>query len=853
MERPRLQKTLSTAAGSHRLTLLTAPAGYGKTMAVGDWVRTSDLRCAWLSLDRFDTRPARLFRGVMAAIQSAASELPRPGDNALLALDQHLAPDPAESYDLVLGALEQLAEPIALVIDDLHLAGTGLADGILGVLTASGPPTLRLVLSSRCQPPLRLERLRRGVSLGELRAADLAFTRDEVALLASSPGGGVVVDVEALWRATGGWPIAVHHGLGALARSGNPSATITTDGTMLSPFADYVAEEVLDSLAPSLADFVLRATTCDCLGSRLAVELYGQPDGGLLLQECLHNGLFVEEYHHRGGESMCRWHPLFAAQCRGILERRDPLLAESLHRVAARHYQDTDVGTSVAQALWGRDPLQALMSLGAHWLEFVLRDDIPGLEQLCLELPAPWSEDPEILMIRSACRGLAGDSGSASELTRRALAGASALDAARRRRFEISRGLFELFLIGDRPDLPDAADEGRSLVDAAADGHPATHATALFLRGQAEVRLRRDGEQAITLLRAASAAGRADRLEAVEVCSAAELTLAFAEAGDLVAADNQAVTALERAEASGWGSPEPMAPIWLARGITCYWKDDLEHAHSHLTKALRIDSRLSSLGPITRLYRVLVDCATRNPHHLAESSAALHAADDRRISEWPWNGFQTIAEAKITEAKGDLDGALAIAQPLGSGGHSPLVDTVLAELLRRGGEVTAATRCAESLTGRRRNSYIDTSMALTEALLAHAAGDSATAHERIEHAAHRAEPQSVLRPFAERSDDLAELLAQHAAWSTAHEPFIAARSAQHTSRRSQRPRSHWDLTERERELLAYLRSMMTLAEIAQALFVSVNTVKTHQRSIYRKLGAASRREALSIAAARGIL
>ncbi|MCU1438930.1 MAG: hypothetical protein JWP66_2017, partial [Naasia sp.] len=692
MERPRLQEALSAAAGSHRLTLLTAPAGYGKTMAVGDWVRTSDLRCAWLSLDSFDTRPARLFCGVVAAIQSAASELPRPGDNALLALDQQLAPDPAESYDLVLGALEQLAEPMALVIDDLHLAGTWLADGILGVLTASGPPTLRLVLSSRGQPPLRLERHRHGDSLGELRAADLAFTRDEVARLASSPGGGAVFDVEPLWRVTGGWPIAVHHGLGALARSGNPSATITTDDTMLSPFADYVAEEVLDSLAPSLADFVLRATTCDCLGSRLAVELYG-PDGGLLLQECLHNGLFVEECHHRGGESMCRWHPLFAAQCRGILERRDPLLAESLHRVAARHFQDTDVGTSVAQALWGRDPLQALMSLGAHWLEFVLRDDIPGLEQLCLQLPAPWSEDPEILMIRSACRGLAGDSGSASELTRRALAGASALDVARRRRFEISRGLFELFLIEDRPDLPDAAEEGRSLVDAAADGHPATHATGLFLRGQAEVRLHRDGQQAITLLRAASAAGRADRLEAVEVCSAAELTLAFAEAGDLLAADNQAVTALERAEASGWGSREPMAPIWLARGITCYWKDELEHAHSHLTKALRVDSRLSSLGPVTGLYRVLVDCATRKPHRLAESSAALHAAGDRRKSQWPWNGLQTIAEAK-----GDLDGALAIARPLGSGGHSPLVDTVLAELLRRGGKVAAARRCAESLT-----------------------------------------------------------------------------------------------------------------------------------------------------------
>jgi LuxR family maltose regulon positive regulatory protein len=844
LERPRLDDALSTAAGSHRLVLVTAPAGYGKSMATGDWVRSSELRCAWLSLDRFDTRPARLFRGVVAALQSAASDLPRAGDEGLLALQQSLSPDPAESYDLVLGALEHLTEPMVLVIDDLHLAGTGPADGIVGVLAASAPPALRLVLSSRRQAPLPVERLRLGEGLGEVRAADLAFTLDEVARLATSLGRGTAFDARSLWQVTGGWPVAVHLSLAAPARARNPSERQI-------PLADYVAEEVLDQLTPSLADFALRATTCDRLGSRLAVELYGQPNGALLLQECLHSGLLIED--HRGGESVCRWHPVFAAHCRGILERRDPLLAESLHRVAARYYQDLDVGKCVAQALWGGDPLQAVMSLGGHWLEFVLRNDIHVLEQLCLDLPAPWSEDPEILMIRSACRSLAGDNASAAELTRRALAGAPALTAARHRRFDISRSLFELFLTDDRPDLLAAADEGRLLVDAAADGYPATHATGLFLRGQAEGRLHRDDQQAITLLRTAAASGRANHLEAVEVCSAAELALASAEAGDLVTADNQAAAALERAKALGWGSREPMAPIWLARGITSYWKDDLEDAHSHLTRALRVDSRLSPLGSITRFYRVLVDCATGDPHRLAESSAALHAFDDRRLYGLPWNALHTIAEAKITETKGDLDGALAIAQPLGTGVHSPLVDTLLAELLRRGGKATAAQRCTESLTGRRRPSYIDTSIALTEALLAHTDGDPATAHERIEHAVNRANPQSILRPFAEWSDDLAELLAQHAAWGTAHEPFIAARTAEHASNHARQSHSNRDLTERERELLAHLRSMKTVAEIAQVLFVSVNTVKSHQRSIYRKLGAAGRREALRIAVERGIL
>jgi LuxR family transcriptional regulator, maltose regulon positive regulatory protein len=180
------------------------------------------------------------------------------------------------------------------------------------------------------------------------------------------------------------------------------------------------------------------------------------------------------------------------------------------------------------------------------------------------------------------------------------------------------------------------------------------------------------------------------------------------------------------------------------------------------------------------------------------------------------------------------------------------VDTFLAELLRRGDETTAAQHCVESLANRRRASFVDTSVSLTEALLAHARGETAAAHERIERALNRAEPQSILRPFAERRDNLAELLVQHTAWGTAHQAFIAARTAPQVQDQPHHTRSYWDLTVRELEVLAYMRSMMTAAEMAEALYVSVNTVKTHQRSIYRKLGASGRREALTIAVERGM-
>lgn len=832
LERPRLESALTAAADAHRLTLVAAPAGYGKSTLLGEWVRKSDLQCAWLSLDRFDTQPARLFHGVVGAIQAAAAQVSLPGNDVLMALDQGLAPDRAASYDLLLTALEQLTEPIVLVIDDLHLAGPELASGVVGVLAASAPPALRLILAGRGHPSIQLERLRYGEGLGELGAAELAFTREEIAQLATLLGNEAGFDAGPLWQLTGGWPVAVHAGLSTPSQGGNVRGVMTDAQPVHVPLADYIAEEVLDQLDSSLADFVLRATTCDWLGRRLAVELHGRPDGGMLLEACLRDGLFIDEYELRGGESTYRWHPLFAAQCRRILERRDPLFAEHLHRVAARYFQDSDVCECVTHALQGDAPKQAVVSLGEHWLQFLLCSGSHALEQACRDMPAPWNEDPEILMVTSVCRALDGDDGAASELTQRALSRTSVLDDVRRRKFDMCRALLQ--------PLPEPMEV-----------LPAT-SSGLFLLAQAEFRMHRIGDQAAVLLQLAE--GTADQWGVVEVGSTADLALAFAVGGDLETAADMATQAFERADVLGPGAQDQLAAAWLARGIACYWKDELNSARAHLAKAQRLGSKLFPIGPLSIVYKVLVDCATGDQAHLAESSAALEAFHDQGLYGMSWADFHTIAQAKIAEANGDLDGALTLVAPLGAGGHAPLVDVLLAELLRRGGEPGVAELCAKALSDRHRNRYLDTSMSLTEALLAQGAGDEAQVHERIEHAVFRAEPQSILRPFTERRDELADLLIRHAVWGTSHESFIAARMARHADGPPHlRTRSYWTLTEREREVLAYMRSVMTAAEIADALYISVNTVKTHERSIYRKLGAAGRRDALKTAAERGIV
>ncbi len=850
IERPRLCEALSLAADSHRLILVEAPAGYGKSTMLSDWVRNATIPSAWLTLDRFDARPERLFRGVLAAIQSAAAGMSPAVNEVLLTADRAHTHDEVASYDNLLAGLDLLQEPLALVIDDVHLAGPGLVDGIVGILTSSASPALRLILSGRDHSSLRLEKLRYADGLEEFRSEDLAFTlreaRDLAVNLKPAPG----LDVEALWRATAGWPVALHAGL-----VGVPAKKEHEDGsggfTPQRAFTEYIAEEVLGQLDPPLADFVLRATTCDWLEHELAVALSGLPTGGILLQECIRKGLFIEEKDFRGDKSIYHWQPLFAAQCREILEERNRVLAEHLHRVAARFYQDLDISESVSQALAGRDPHQAVTALIAHWLDYLLRNGRSRLEQLCSDLPSPWNDHAGVLLIRSICRALTGDEQSAVDLVHRASAGLSALETMRRGRFELyvdllglipNDGSFEVYGVSARsPETSHGASH-----------HPTSPDTATSVLGQPGAR---EPEEEHPTVLPSQTTQSADRHSAVadELAVTSEIALAYAVAGDFLAADERVVDALNLADEVGW-SPEGQFPgLWLAQGITSYWIDDLADARAHLDKVSPLEGRASSIDKLCAVYRVLVDCARSNTAQITDTSQLLMSLQGGGLRGPSWSALSTMANAKIAEAEGDLAGALEIVKPLEDSENPALVDAFLAELLRRGGKFGEALNRTRAVTERELDSYTGTSIALTEALLAAKEGDMAAAHERVEHAVSLAEPQRILRPFAERRDELSVLLMQHAVWGTAHEAFVAAQLKENTHSDDLTTFLYWRLTERELEVLAYMRSMMTAADIGKALFISVNTVKTHQRSIYRKLGAASRRDVLKIAAARGII
>ncbi|HEY1015758.1 MAG TPA: hypothetical protein VGE07_23825, partial [Herpetosiphonaceae bacterium] len=283
IDRPRLSERLS--AGLRRpLTLITAPAGFGKTTLLAAWLadQSGDPlggRAAWLALDEADSDPGRFLAYLIAAARSLA---PGSGAGALGALQSTQPPPPEAIVAALINDLAALPGPFALVLDDYHLIDSPQIDAALALLIDRMPPQMRLVIAARDVPRLPLARLRARGQLTELRAGDLRFTADEAAaFLNQAMGLGLApAQVEALERRTEGWIAGLQ--LAAISLRGQRDAA-----AVIGSFAgghrfvlDYLAEEVLARQPAPIQRFLLRTSILGRLCGPLCDALAGgEPPG----------------------------------------------------------------------------------------------------------------------------------------------------------------------------------------------------------------------------------------------------------------------------------------------------------------------------------------------------------------------------------------------------------------------------------------------------------------------------------------------------------------------------------------------------------------------------------------------
>src|SRR5438067_5006322 len=330
VSRPRLLERLNE--GLHRkLTLISAPAGFGKTTLVSEWVEGIDrprARTAWLSLDEGDNDPIRFLTYLVAAVQTIAAGI---GEGVLGVLQSPQPPPPEAILTALLNEITTLPDHFVLVLDDYHAIDAKPVDIALTYLVEHLPPQMHLVIATREDPQLPLARLRARSHLTELRAADLRFTPSEAAAFLNQVMGLNLSaeDIAALERRTEGWIAGLQ--LAALSLQGQPdAASFITSFTGSHHFVmDYLLEEVLEQQPESVQAFLLRTSILERLCGPLcdAILLDSSASGQATLELLDRANLFIIPLDNE--RHWYRYHHLFADLLIQRLRKSIPGDAES--------------------------------------------------------------------------------------------------------------------------------------------------------------------------------------------------------------------------------------------------------------------------------------------------------------------------------------------------------------------------------------------------------------------------------------------------------------------------------------------------------------------------------------------
>lgn len=381
--RPGLLATLDSLT-SNELTLVSAPAGYGKTSLLATWAKSSAAETvAWLTLEQRDDDPVRFLAHVAQAI-----EYVRPGVGARAGtILRTRGPDPELALHELLEDLAGAA-PLAIVLDDVHLIEDPTCLSLLEYAIEHLPQGMHVVAGSRVDPPLPLGRFRARALLGEVRAHDLAFTVAETyELLVEVEGLDLgAAEVARLHERTEGWPVALYLAGLWLRGEDNPRLRAREFAANQRYVAEYLTEEILAKLDPDIRTFLVRASVFDHFCASLCDEVLQRDDSHALLTETVLTNLLLVPLDEAG--EWFRFHHLFDELLTLELTRTEPDLAPQLHRRAAVWFQAHDhPEDAVEHALRSGDSHAAVEILSDEWYPLLRQGDGAALLRFVERLP----------------------------------------------------------------------------------------------------------------------------------------------------------------------------------------------------------------------------------------------------------------------------------------------------------------------------------------------------------------------------------------------------------------------------------------------------------------------------------
>jgi LuxR family maltose regulon positive regulatory protein len=844
VQRVALLRRLESAA--EPLVLVVAPSGFGKTILLEQWVTATGVQVAWLSCGESDGEPARFWSRLTACL---AARWPAVGGDAALILERPSWEDP-ELVHALARDLAELPAPATVVIDDVQFAEA--SQRTLARVAQRLPAHVRLLVASQHNPVFSTSRLQLAGVITELRAEDLAFTQVEVEQLLELAGlGREAIDGRQLCRLTEGWPAGLQMAVLAMRAGGDPREVIGAFASTTREASDYLASEVMNRLPPDLAGFLTEICVLDEFDAPLCQALSGQEDAGRLLDRVVADDLFIYQVDRAG--QRFRLHQMFAAFLRARLKslggtqlreahlRAAAALQERGDRLGALHHAMAVADMQLAAAILA-DSMRSILdfthvqeakAVARAWLarfgDAAVEASPEQLLQFVLPLASAGQRDPEGWLTKvnqahpnpapgldamahstwAACylnRGSAGLALEHNRLARQAVSAAAGQGP-------LFPMLAELplqeagahILAGDLRAAAAALQHGTALVSAPIVDEfrsPAAAAWVAFLQGD------------LVFAGAAldRAAGAAAEHRAVPY-GVGQILVGLTEAGihlerrELQPAAALLTTARAAARINGRPILQTMADTWIARLATAQ------------------GDRAGALGS------------------LAQARLVLAEPDDRVRAQFALEEFRI---------------ALALA-PAEAGALIPqLPDTTASRLLQARLHVARRERAkagqildeTEPLTIRERVEW-----GVLRSLVAQAP-DLARAHRYLRTALVLAEPHGYLATIIDQGPGITALLHSLPA-GPGLRPYVDKLSVRAEAAASSKgpagrpPGGH--LSGRELTVLRLLSSRLTTTEIAGTLFVSPNTLKSHMKSIYRKLDASSRTDAVRQGQARGLI
>ena len=857
-----LFKRLNRAA---RVIEVSGPAGSGKSVLLRSWIDEAALaeHAAQVSVQDEDRDPQRFWISVAGALRdtSAGSALVRP----LTA-----APD-LDGWGVVerlLADLGSLRDRIWLVIDDVHALGSE-ALRQLELFVMRAPAELRFVLATRHDLRLGLHRLRLEGQLTEIRAASLRFSRDEARALLEAAGVRLSESALALLHErTEGWAAGLR--LAALSLTGHPDPErfaaefCGSERTV----AEYLLAEVLEQQNEEVRRLLSRTSVLERVSGPLADLLTGGSGGERTLQELEQAGAFVVALDAR--RSWFRYHRLFADLLELELRQTEPAELAALHGAAADWFTEHGFpAEAVRHAQAAQDWERACRLLADHWLDLTLSGQAAAVYQLVTSFPVgAVTANAELTAVAAAAELMRGSLEEGARYLALAAAGAASVPAERREQFRVTVAVLRLYLARQRGDRRAVAKEMEQLQSAGAPDAAQLglgeelRALALISLGIAELWSMQVHEAEAHLERGVALARRTGR-PLLEINGLAHWGVAASFRSSALAVE-RGRQAIELARRHGWGAEPLVAIAYPMLAGSLIWQGELEEAERWLMEGER--ALQSEVEPATvMLFHLVRGFLKIARGHLEATLAALRAAERLPgrllIAAHPLTTELRAFLLHVLVRLGETAQAdAALTETAEEERERPGIRTAVAALRLAQDNPRAATAALAPVLGSsapRSHQVWLIAAFLLEASARDAVGEREAAGRALERALDLAASDGLLFPFL--LHPVPELLERHARQRTAHpvliRKIIRALGGRTAAAPAAGPPEHLPepLSQAEARVLRFLQTSLSAPEIARELYVSVNTVRTHMRHLYDKLGAHRRLEAIDRARALGLL